>query len=336
MTRIVAYNILAGGYSLRENGSRRTNQLARIIRSAQPDLVGLVEATFPQLTRRPFVIEDLAEQLGMQLVLGGELGEANDYEVALLTRLPVIHTRLHRRPGVLNKPFLEVCVEEENGEHLTVFVVHLSAAFNQKWAGEHIRRRETQELLRVTAPLREQGIPHVIMGDFNEMMPGDPFKASFLLRYVVRLDQHKKEKHISDGHPHMDFVVPGKLRFLIPILRIIPRSQLLSNIFDGLAGLYAPRGSMRRIQNAGYIDCYRHVHPQAWGFTCPASAPAGRIDYIFASPSLTERLETCDAISEGDGLPGDHASDHLAIAGEFGLRVQPEQPENMLDDALTR
>ncbi len=47
MTTIVSYNILAGGYNVRNNSTRRTEQLAAIIRSAQPDIVGLVEATHP-------------------------------------------------------------------------------------------------------------------------------------------------------------------------------------------------------------------------------------------------------------------------------------------------
>jgi endonuclease/exonuclease/phosphatase family metal-dependent hydrolase len=318
MTRITSYNILAGGYNLHENGRRRVEQLLKIIRSTQPDVVGVVEATNPQITQKPLVVEELAERLGMQLVMGGEATHSTDYQLALLTRLPVVHTKIHARPGLFTHPLLEVCVEEANGEHLTIFVTHLSAAFSKGWAGHVIRMREAQEIVGITAPLREQGVPHVLLGDFNSLAPGDPFRASFLLRYVVEQDRKKRNRSLVDGHPHLDFVVPPRLRFLTPLLRIIPNNRLLSSLFDAAAWFYAPRGSIAVLLKAGYIDCYRRIHPHAWGFTCPASAPAGRIDYIFASPALAKRLETCSVITEGeDMLPGSHASDHLAVAATF-------------------
>src|SRR5437764_11590274 len=111
MTRIISYNILAGGYNLRANGGRRVEQLLKIIRSSQPDVVGVVEATNPQITQKPLVVEELAEQLGMQLVMGGDATHSSDYQLALLTRLPVVHTKIHARPGLFTHPLLEVCVE---------------------------------------------------------------------------------------------------------------------------------------------------------------------------------------------------------------------------------
>lgn len=337
MTRIVSYNILAGGYSLRENGARRAPQLTQIIRSARPDIVGLVEATNPQMRQKPLVIEELAENLGMQLIMGTEASYSREFQLALLTRLPVVSTRTHPRPGLLNRPLLEVCVEEAGGQQLTVFVAHLSAAFSRQRAGDVIRQREIQEILKIMAPLREQGKPHVLMGDFNSLAPGDSFKASALLGYVVNLDRTKRELHLADGHPHLDFVVPPRLRFLNPLLRIIPRSQLFCTLFDAAASLYAPRGPIRLMYDADYADCYRRIHPRARGFTCPAGAPAGRIDYIFASPALSDRLETCYVVTEGEeGLPGSHASDHLAVAAEFGTAVQPGTPSGTLDSALAR
>ncbi|MBE3561594.1 MAG: endonuclease/exonuclease/phosphatase family protein [Ktedonobacteraceae bacterium] len=317
MTRIVSYNILAGGYSLREDGSKRTQQLTRIIRSADPDIVGIIEATHPRIQEHPWVVEEIASNLGMQLVMGGEARHSSDYQIALLTRLPVVHTKIHARPGILTKPLLEVCVEEADGQHLTVFVTHLTAAFQRGRGGGHLRLREMHEIVGIMAPLREQGKPHMLIGDFNSLAPGDMFRASRLLRYIVRLDQFRKNPALIDGHPHLNAIVPPQLRFLTPVLRIIPRSSLLCTMFDAAASLYAPRGSIRYLRQAGYIDCYRHLHPYEEGFTCPAAAPAGRIDYVFACPDLAARLEMCHEIVIGDGLPGDHASDHLAIAAEF-------------------
>ncbi len=335
MTRIVSYNILAGGYSLRENGARRTDQLVQMIQSANPDIVGVVEATNPVLLKqKPLVVEEMAEQLGMQLIMGGDPTHLTDYQTALLTRLPIISTQIHPRPGLLNKPLLEVHMREENGQELTVFVTHLSAAFYQGWAGNGLREREVEEILNITRTYREQNIPHLIMGDFNSLAPGDRFKASNLLRYVVQLDEEKKEHQQADGHPHLNFVVPKPLRIFNPLLRIIPRSILLTSLFDMAASFYAPRGSIRKLLKGGYQDSFRHANPYANGFTCPAAAPAGRIDYIFSSSALIERLESCYELTEGEGVKGSQASDHLPVAAEFGIGVELEEKNNELKSAM--
>ena len=58
LTRILSYNILVGA-------TRRIDPLTGMIKAARPDIVGLVEATNPQ------VVEELARRLDMQHVLSG-------------------------------------------------------------------------------------------------------------------------------------------------------------------------------------------------------------------------------------------------------------------------
>jgi endonuclease/exonuclease/phosphatase family metal-dependent hydrolase len=310
MTRILSYNILVGG-------TGRVNQLTQIILSANPDVVGLVEAT------NPHVVEALAERLGMQYRISDSPKHSVDWQVALLSRLPIVRTQVHTHPGVLMKPVLEVDVEEANGHELTVFVTHLSADFSRGWAGDGIRRREVREILRIMQA--RQGMPHLLMGDFNALAPGDRLKGSRLLSYLVEMDRRHAEKpKDSIGHPYLDFVVPAPLRIFNPLLRAIPRSQLLCTLFDEAGALYAPRGSIRLLRNAGYVDSFRRMNSQEWGFTCPSAAPAGRIDFIFASPDLAERLSACRVITEADGLPAEEASDHLPVVADFGEGVTIE------------
>lgn len=334
MTRIVSYNILAGGYNMRESGGKRTEQLLKIIRSAQPDVVGLPEAINQQVSGR-MVIEDLADVLGMQLIKGGKPRSSREYQTALMTRLPVVSIKNHERPGVLARPLLEVCVEEAGGQHLTIFVIHLSAAFNHGWAGSGIRMREVREILDIMAPLRAAGKPHLLMGDFNSLSPKDAFTASALLKYVVGMDIKRKNATLNDGNPYLDSVVPRQLRVLHPVLRAVAHSNILCSFFDIAASFYAPRGCIRLLQQQ-YEDCFRHVHPMEQGFTCPAAAPAGRIDYIFANTVMAERLTMCRVITTGeDDLSGDQASDHLALAAEFGVKVIAGVPASSFDDAVT-
>src|SRR2546421_4219237 len=300
MTRILSYNILVGA-------TRRVDPLTSMIKAANPDVVGLVEATNPQ------VVEELAQRLDMQHVMSAYPRHWQDWQIALLSRLPIIYTKTH----LLTKPVLEVCVEEPGGRQITVFVTHLSAAFSKGRAGDSIRRHEVQDLIRIMAA--KQGTPHLVMGDFNNLAPGDPFKASALLRYVVKMDQlYRQNPAAAEGHPHLDFVVPGPLRIVNPILRIIPRSKLLCDLFDTAASVYAPRGSIRLLQRAGYVDCFRQMNPGTAGFSCPAAAPAGRIDFIFASPELALSLLTCCIPTEGAGVHAEEASDHLPVVAEFG------------------
>jgi endonuclease/exonuclease/phosphatase family metal-dependent hydrolase len=304
MTRILSYNILAGG-------RRRVDQLTKIISSTHPDIVGLVEANNLQ------VVEELADRLGMQYRMNTNPTQQKDWQTALLSRLPILDTRSHFHSGILSKPVLEACVEEADGHKLTVFVTHLAAAFNQGRGGEAIRRREIQEILRIMASKR--GTSHLLLGDFNAIAPGDRLKASALLRYLVAMDlRHQQNPHATVEHPNLDFVVPRPLRFLNPLLQVISRSKALCALFDEAGSLYAPRGSVSMLRKAGYIDCFRSKSPNDPGFTCPAAAPAGRIDYIFASPELAERLSLCCVVTEGNGLRGDEASDHLPVVAEFG------------------
>ncbi|GCE25694.1 hypothetical protein KDA_11780 [Dictyobacter alpinus] len=336
MTRVVSYNILAGGYSLRENGAKRTEQLLKIIRSANPEVVAIAEGINPQMGGS-MVVQELADELGMQLIKGGETGSSRDYQTALMTSLPVVSVRNHARPGILARPLLEVCVEEKDGQQLTIFVIHLSASFNRRRAGGHIRMREMQEILRIMAPLRAEGKPHMLMGDFNSLAPKDAFTASALLRYVVRLDTRRKNITLNDGHPHLNSVVPRKLRVLNPVLRFVAQSDLLCKLFDLAAYFYAPRGCIQLL-NEEYTDCFRYLHPLEQGFTCPAGAPAGRIDYIFADSVMAKRLSTCRVLVSGeDGFPGDHASDHLALTAEFGAGVISQVPPTPpVDNAVSR
>ena len=307
MTRILSYNILVGA-------TRRVDPLTRMIQAAQPDVVGLVEATNPR------VIEELARRLDMQYVMSANARHLQDWQVALLSRLPIVYTKTHYPSDKLTKPVLEVGVEEPDGRQLIIFVTHLSAAFNKGWAGDAIRRREVRELIRIMAAKR--GTPHLIMGDFNSLAPGDAFQASALLRHIVQVDRRRQQNPAAlVGRPHLDFVVPRPLRFLNPLLRAIPDSRLLCTLFDWAASLYAPRGCISLLRSAGYVDCFRLKNPHSDGFSCPSDAPAGRIDYIFASPELAQCLSTCTILAEGEGVHGEEASDHLPVVAEFGGMV---------------
>jgi len=96
-----------------------------------------------------------------------------------------------------------------------------------------------------------------------------------------------------------------------------------------------PRWALRRLQEAGYVDCYRDRNPGEDGFTVPSWDPQMRLDYLLASRTLRDALRDA-GVAGGTGqsprqprrsfsqllgrtavpLDGD-ASDHLAVWADF-------------------
>jgi exonuclease III len=91
---------------------------------------------------------------------------------------------------------------------------------------------------------------------------------------------------------------------------------VLSTIVDLISPVYA-QGGIDLLLKAGYVDCFRRVNPRSPGFTCVAALPAGRIDFIFASPEVAQRLSNSQVVTEGEGVNGAEASDHFAVYAEF-------------------
>ena len=300
MTRLLTYNILTGG-------TGRLDQLATMIGATDADVVGVVEAT------NPAVIEKLAKRLGMDFRLSGQATHERDWQVGVMSRLPIVGVQVHTRPGIFTRKYLlEVALEEADGKLLTVFVIHLRATFSQRAESNRIRLGEMQELLQIMA--RRRGTPHLLMGDFNAIAPGERLKGSAFLSYVLSPDQgylRTYQEYIE--HSKWKYAMRMSFRFI----QAIPRSRFLSALTDKASPLYAPRAGIELLHKAGYVDCYRHVNPSKPGFTCPAAAPAGRIDFIFASQELAPCLEASHVVVKAGGVCGEEASDHLPVCATF-------------------
>lgn len=141
-------------YNIRRGGAGREDRLAAVIRRSGPDLVVLQEAT------RPDSVRALAEQAGM-----AQWGASAGTSLGFLSRSPVAHHEWHR-PRVSRHAFLEIV---PFGTEARVFGVHLSAV-HSAWT-ERRRRFELRALLASIA--RHQHGPHVLIGDFNTLAPGE-------------------------------------------------------------------------------------------------------------------------------------------------------------------
>ncbi len=273
----------------------------------QPDVIGLAEATDPK------VVEELAARLDMQFRLSDRGKSSRDWQLAVLSRLPILSTSVHTRPIFSRKHFLEVSVEEPGGNPLTVFMIHQTSDFHRGSESNRRRRDEVQEMLQIMQA--RKGTPHLVMGDFNSLAPGDPMQASALLRNAVR--EHKaRSNRPAAQYFHANSWTKLQRNVIRTAAGTMVSSRAGSFIIDRVSPIYA-RGGINLLLQAGYIDTFRRLHPGERGFTCPAAAPSGRIDFIFASPELAERLTAACVVAEVPGLKAHEASDHFPVWAEF-------------------
>jgi exodeoxyribonuclease III len=92
-------------------------------------------------------------------------------------------------------------------------------------------------------------------------------------------------------------------------------------VFDRMLILFQGRRiyrfAIRAMLNAGMVDCFRELHPNADGFTYGPPSPIGRIDYVFADVAMRARLKECFVVREPPAV--DLASDHYPVLAEFAL-----------------
>lgn len=172
--RVLTYNI----HGWRDaQGRMDVARLATVVRSAQADIVGLNEVFHPLAPAgqaRP-ALDLLADALGMAYAFGAALtpqrafGPQASYGNALLTRFPLLaHASHHLTPvdGHEQRGLLEARILLPGAKTpLSVYVTHLDHR------SETVRLRQLAAILQWT--LRDRERPHVLLGDFNALAPGD-------------------------------------------------------------------------------------------------------------------------------------------------------------------
>ena len=73
-----------------------------------------------------------------------------------------------------------------------------------------------------------------------------------------------------------------------------------------------------RLAAAGWVDAFRHLHPDDPGFTLPAVAPRIRLDYLLVPGALLPRV-TVVRTGRRRAARG-RASDHLPLVAEIERR----------------
>jgi len=323
--RVLTYNLLFGG-------TRRQHLISAVLRRADADVIALQEASDTAF------VERLAEELGMEAIIGEPSDRLSSLNLALLTRLPILRWRNRQHRGHMLRSHLECDVATPGGGALRLHCVHLIASFGEKANGEVRRLRELNVALEGVN--RGKPLPHLILGDFNAVAPGDvPASTLFLTRMaklrraglvVRRPDGQMGPRLCADEGPGLEDAwqaagVDPRLDVGVPILPRVFSSMTgrlpLSSGIDRFIARHIEHWTVERLLDLGYTDCYRTSHPRAPGYTCATWLPAARIDYVFASPELVPALERCEVIGSR-GWPDPDilvASDHHPLVAEFAL-----------------
>jgi exodeoxyribonuclease-3 len=74
--------------------------------------------------------------------------------------------------------------------------------------------------------------------------------------------------------------------------------------------------TVQTVLNAGYVDGFRHLHPDEPGHTLPTSHPHVRLDYVFVPGSHASKMLACDVVRDPAAVS---ASDHFPVMADFDV-----------------
>lgn len=322
--RVVTYNILLGGLG-------REELIASVLERCDADVVALQEASDLG------VVDRLAARLGMNVAVGEPSDPASRLNLAVLSRPPIRRYENHRHAGMLRAHL--ACELRLGGRVLPqvrIHVVHLAARFGERNNGEARRMREMARVLDDIEGWPQA--PHLIVGDFNAVAPGDQVAATAFFARMAQLREAGLVVRGEDGfeapivrpdtddpahdarwlavgiHPRLDIGIPRLPWMVGPATSRLPSHALV----DRVLGTRIRRDTVEHLGRVGYTDSYRALSADA-GATCATWMPAARIDYIFADPVMAERLHGCEVVG-GPPRPDPttlDASDHFPVLAEF-------------------
>lgn len=198
---VMSYNIQGHAAVL---SRRYLAGVARAIRDARPDVVGLQEVhRGTWASRFTDQVEMLAEATGMEACFGRSLAyRTGEYGNALLTRGRPLETEVRILPGEAERRSLLRCRVEVNGAPLEVFVTHLAA-----W-GRLARNIRVRQAHYIAAHLAAAEGCFVLAGDLNAP-PGAPELAPLLGHRDLRLCGRPHDPTHRLMRQRLDYVFAG-------------------------------------------------------------------------------------------------------------------------------
>ena len=278
------FRVLA--YNLFFGGTDRIDAIHAVLAHANADAIALTEAD----DRR--VVAALADRLSMYHVWAEGSG---DRHIATLSRFPIVEWRIHKTPP-LTQAALETRLELPHPPAPSPETkLPVSGDANAGWGGEAITIYNVHFLPYLLLPfeIRRWQAVGKLLNTIHARRPG---------AHLILGDLNA----IGPGDRVLQHSNPPRMRRVMALQ--------LNLIF---------RLAIPRLIKAGYVDCFRRLHPKQDGFTWMPGNPTTRYDYILADAALAPALRACRVIDDTEAVK--LASDHFPLLAEFELESRDEQ-----------
>lgn len=163
---------------------------------------------------------------------------------------------------------------------------------------------------------------------FLEVIPFDSETRIFGLHLSARFskwDERKRAREIRallEGikrHQSGFHVLVGDFNTLAPGEDLeVHRMPAWIRALIWISGRKLQRETIQLMLDQGYIDGYRNLHPDVKGYTFPSWDRRVRLDYVFVPKVFSDRLVSCDVITEPEELIKT-ASDHCPLIAELDV-----------------
>ena len=203
--RVLSYNIHHGEGM---DGKIDIERIAKVISTENPDLVALQEVDkFCTRSGDIDMAAELGQLLGMEHLFGKAMDfQGGEYGLAVLSKLPIMGTRLHQLPkGDEPRCALEVKVKIGSYPRLVSFI-----CIHNSWNSEEIRTKQIKELLK---SLGELDHPVVLAGDFNANRKDESMRLLKHADWKILSYQSKKMSVSTAPDSQIDFFVISNLPY---------------------------------------------------------------------------------------------------------------------------
>lgn len=172
--RVATYNIHFGGVG-------RAHFISDVLSAMAVDTVVITEASDPN------VIKTIADNLKMDYVLA----TGRKTSLAVVTRLRIISWDVFE-PDEIKRPLLKATLQVSEQFHITLYGLHLQPHFFRR--NEKHRVRSLEHYLDYIC--EQDATPHLLLGDFNAIAPGDRIEKERLpLKVKLMLSWERGQLH---------------------------------------------------------------------------------------------------------------------------------------------
>jgi endonuclease/exonuclease/phosphatase family metal-dependent hydrolase len=267
-------------YNLYFGGADRIESICAVLKHVEADAIALTEADDRS------VVETLAERLGLHHVWAQGSG---DRHIATLSRFPICEWHIYNTP-----PLTQAVLETK---------LQLPPRPDRSCVAEFA----TGDLSGLSRSVDEITLYNVHFLPYL-LLPFEirRWQAAGKLLDVIRARR---------PGPHL---ILGDLNAIAPGDRVLQRNnppRMKRVMLLQLRLIF--RLAIPRLLKAGYVDCFRQLHPNDDGFTWMPGNRTTRYDYILADPALAPRLRTCRVVDDVEAVTV--ASDHFPLLAEFEL-----------------